>query len=115
MIKAKETEIDEIKSQVPSKEVFVLNAYVVQDLRTSYDGLLEMLEVKDADTNYYEIAFTEYVPFLGDIPSDQRAILETTVTQFSQQGLFSAYVIEAGEQEVTLAPEQGGFTQTIKC
>ncbi len=114
LIKAKETEIDEIKSQVPSKEVFVLNAYVVQDLRTSYDGLLEILEVKDADTNYYEIAFTEYVPFLGDIPSDQRAILETTVTQFSQQGLFSAYVIEAGEQEVTLAPEQGGFTQTIK-
>lgn len=94
--KVKEEE-KELQSDIPKGEVVQLSAYVVQELKS----------------NTYEISFTEYNEWIGEIPTDDRALLETTETAFESRGLFELLVVEKGEREVQLAEEAGSFTANV--
>ena len=67
----------------------------------------------EAGYEVYEIAFAEYEPHLGRVPSrDDRAILKVYTISYHERGWTNLEVIYSGRKEFTLRNEYGGFRRT---
>lgn len=59
------------------------------------------------DAQHYEIARLTWVPYLGQVPSDNHLLLRTVDTTFTTTGNFQLWVAPAGSETITL---QNGFS-----